>query len=56
MARQVRRVQAVTLVVFLLLLATVWWLSHYRLELTVPTAGGGTQLIKLNVFQLLFSK
>jgi hypothetical protein len=56
MAKQARQVEIATLIVFALLLLTVWWLWQFQIDITVPVEEGREVVARMNIFELLLSK
>lgn len=54
--QQARRVELITLLVFIILALVVWWLWQFQLDISRVTDEGTLITIKMNVFELLLSK
>ncbi|MDD5382557.1 MAG: hypothetical protein PHH60_02765 [Candidatus Margulisbacteria bacterium] len=56
MAKQARQVEAITVLVFVVLLCTVWWLWQLKLDIIQSVKDGQTITVKMDVFDLLLSR
>ena len=56
MGKQARQVELLTLIVFIVLLATALGLLSFKIELTAPAEQGRQVIARLNIFELLPSK
>lgn len=56
MAKQARQVEVISIFVFIILLAVVWWLWNFQINITVPSDGGREVVATVNIFELLLSK
>ena len=56
MGQQARQVEIITVIIFIVLIATVIWLWQFQIELTVPAEEGRAVVARMNIFELRLSK
>jgi len=54
--KQARRVELITIIVFIVLALVIWWLWQFQLDIRLTTEKGTQIIVKMNIFELLLSK
>ncbi len=55
-AKQARQVEIITIIVFIFLLLTGWWLWQFKIDITVPVGEKRVVVDRMNIFEILLSK